>query len=126
VRVLAQIKAEEQRFAPLGIQYEVWGPEGLYARLRTNRDAVRRFLGEIWLHIVFDRAAPNVKKKREAASHETTTAGRDSVVNKALTPALAHDLVTTIEPARIKLFDDALMVCVLRNILEILTTRTMF
>jgi hypothetical protein len=56
VRVREQIEAEEKRFASLGIKYEVWGPEELYKRLRASSESVRRFLGEIWVQIIFGHA----------------------------------------------------------------------
>ncbi|TCA34336.1 hypothetical protein E0H70_07330 [Rhizobium leguminosarum bv. viciae] len=40
------------------------------------------------------------------------------MVNKALNPALAHNLVAAMEPERIKPLDDALMICVLRDARE--------
>lgn len=53
VKNITQIRKEKLRFLKLGIEYEVWGPEQLYNRIRTSRSAVRRFLGEIWHQIIF-------------------------------------------------------------------------
>jgi len=46
VNNIDQIEEERRRFAAFGIEYEVWGPEQLYERLRTSPATVHRFLGE--------------------------------------------------------------------------------
>ncbi|MBW8303793.1 MAG: hypothetical protein K0M78_07600, partial [Brevundimonas sp.] len=48
-----QIEGETERFAALGLEYEVWGPEQVWNRLRGDRDAVNRFLGSTWEGIIF-------------------------------------------------------------------------
>jgi hypothetical protein len=53
VNNVAQIEKERRRFLDAGIQYDVWGPEEIYNRLRASRSVVRRFLGEIWTQIMF-------------------------------------------------------------------------
>jgi hypothetical protein len=47
-KVRDQIEAEVQRFAALGIAYEIWGPEQLYRRLLHSRTTIQRFLGPGW------------------------------------------------------------------------------
>lgn len=48
-----QIAEEKSRFAKLGIDYQVWGPEPVYDRLRLHADLVSRFLGNPWRDMIF-------------------------------------------------------------------------
>lgn len=48
-----QIELETQRFAALGLTYEIWGPEPVYDRIRREEDLVTRFLGEGWRTEIF-------------------------------------------------------------------------
>jgi len=53
-----QIAKEKARFAALGIDYEVWGPEPVYDRLRPHEDLVTRFLGASWRAVIFGPRLP--------------------------------------------------------------------
>lgn len=53
-----QIAKEKARFAAFGIDYEVWGPEPVYDRLRPHEDLVARFLGDPWRDMIFGPRLP--------------------------------------------------------------------
>lgn len=48
-----QVELETKRFAALGLEYELWGPEQVWKRLRADRDGVNRFLGPFWEAVIF-------------------------------------------------------------------------
>ena len=47
-----EIDAESERFAKLGLAYEVWGPAQLQKRVRPHRALAEQFLGPYWADIV--------------------------------------------------------------------------
>jgi len=43
-----QVTAERTRFAALGVEYELWGPATLVAKIRPQRGIAVNYLGDLW------------------------------------------------------------------------------
>jgi hypothetical protein len=59
VEILEQRSLEVVRFAGLGIEYDVWGPEELTQRLQNDRPTAQRFLSHVWANVLCGPPAPD-------------------------------------------------------------------
>jgi tetratricopeptide (TPR) repeat protein len=59
VEILDRRKTETARFAVLGVEYEIWGPEELTQRLQNDRPTVQRFLSPVWASLLCGPPVPD-------------------------------------------------------------------
>lgn len=79
-KIQDQVSAERQRFAKLGIAYELWGPLQFARKLSRHRDITARYLGSGWADIL---CLP-------AADYEIESGARRNTLSAAVVTQMAE------------------------------------